>query len=178
MSVYPVPRHPDGRAPIISDSYGYSPKRGRLHAGSDMMYRRKVCGGASLPTRSKCYEMPRGTPALAFGAGVVLRSERIGTGDLVTIDHGGGLHSEYFHMRNRSVRVGQRVLAGEPVGTISYNPIGYQLSHLHFQIRKNGTRVDPAPYVAGAQVVDKPSSMIAKFMVTALFAWGAYHLLD
>jgi murein DD-endopeptidase MepM/ murein hydrolase activator NlpD len=143
------------------------------------MYRRKVCGGSNLPTQSRCYEVPHGTPALSYDAGVVLRSEQIGTGELVTIDHGGGLHSEYFHLRNRRVRVGQRVRAGQVVGDISYNPKSYQLSHLHFQIRKNGTRVDPAPYVAGAQVIDNPSwSFMTKLMLTGAIAWGAYNLLD
>lgn len=143
-----------------------------------MMYRRLVCGTANLPTQSKCYEMPDRTPAVAFRAGTVVRSDRVGTGDIVVIDHGSGLRSEYFHMRNRRVNVGQKVTAGQVLGDISYNPIGYQLSHLHFQIRKNGTPVDPAPYVAGAQVIDKPGlTFFGKLVVTGLFAWGAYRLL-
>lgn len=184
--VYPVPLHPDGRKPRISDSFGFSPKRGRLHAGSDIMYRKSPCTRTNLPTESKCYEMPNGTPALAMTSGKVIKAELQTKGHHIQIDHGtiGGanIQTQYFHLRNRLVKIGDTVRAGQPVGIIYHNISGYKLNHLHFQLRRNGTRIDPGPTIKRLPVIKAPGvgvgGFLAKAMVTALVAWGIYKLLD
>lgn len=155
MPIYPVPIL-KGVIPKISDSFGFSPKRGRLHAGSDIMYRRPQKGAMSLPVASPHYEMPHGVPALAFDSGVVTKAGQIGTGGRVEIDHGSGLSTKYFHLRDLGVQVGQRVGAGQRVGTIYHNPAGFKLNHLHFEVHKNGKQVDPAPFLRNAKMVDAP----------------------
>jgi murein DD-endopeptidase MepM/ murein hydrolase activator NlpD len=103
--------------------------------------------------------MPEGVPALAFDDGVVTKSSTIGTGGRVQIDHGGGLETKYFHMRNLRVKVGDRVKAGQPVGTISFNPVGFKLNHLHFETLRNGIQVDPEPIMRTGQMIAAPSEL-------------------
>lgn len=176
MPIFPVPIL-GGAAPTISDSYGYSPKRGRLHAGSDIMYRRASAGAVSLPAYSKNYYMPNGVQALAYDAGVVTRSGLTGTGGRVEIDHGGGLRSLYYHLSRLDVRAGDRVGAGKPVGIIGHNPTGYRLNHLHFEIHKNGRAVDPAPYLARGSVVNEPTDWLLAAGIALAAGYAAYKLL-
>jgi murein DD-endopeptidase MepM/ murein hydrolase activator NlpD len=157
MAVFPVPIL-KGVIPKISDSYGYSENRGRVHPGADIMYRRESKGTAQLPVFSPFYYMPTGVPALAYDAGRVTRAGMIGTGGRVEIDHGGGLKTKYYHLRSPKVRAGQTVKAGQPVGDIYHNVSGYRLNHLHFEMIKNGSKIDPAPYLANAQKVEAPST--------------------
>jgi murein DD-endopeptidase MepM/ murein hydrolase activator NlpD len=60
----------------------------------------------------------------------------------IVIDHGGGIHSMYFHLSRVSVKVGQVVERGETVG-LSGSSGRATGPHLHFGIRLNGERVDP-----------------------------------
>jgi murein DD-endopeptidase MepM/ murein hydrolase activator NlpD len=87
---------------------------------------------------------PLGTPVRTSGAGVVLRAgAEPGYGNLVVVDHGGGLETRYAHLASMSVAVGDRVAAGGAIGAVgstgrSTGP------HLHFEIRRDGKSVDPA----------------------------------
>jgi len=178
MPVFPVPIHA-GIRPTISDHFGFSATRGRLHAGSDVMFRRKEkdCAKANrtnLPTQSKCYEMPNGLPALAWDAGTVTRSGTINTGGRVEIDHGGGLSTKYFHLLNVRVREGQKVKAGDVVGTISFNPADFKLNHLHFEMLRNGKQVDPEPLIFSGRMVTAPGSTWIKIGVAAGIGYLAY----
>ena len=69
-------------------------------------------------------------------------------GNYVIIDHGGGVHTLYAHMLNGSLKVsaGQSVSAGQAIGNIGStgNVTG---PHLHFEVRINGNRVNPLPYL-------------------------------
>jgi murein DD-endopeptidase MepM/ murein hydrolase activator NlpD len=110
-------------------------------------------------------------PALAAADGVVTRSSRISTGQRVRIDHGRGLASAYMHMRNRRVQVGDRVRAGQPVGTVAFGD-KFKLNHLHFEAYRNGVPVDPEPLLRGARVVALPTSD-GKWLLAAVLAVGA-----
>ena len=171
MPIFPVPIL-NSRLPTVSDHFGFSATRNRLHAGSDIMYRRLEKGEFDLPVFSKLFEMPNGIPALAFDSGVVTKSGVIGTGGRVEIDHGGGLATKYFHLRNIRVREGDRVKAGQVVGTISHNPTGFKLNHLHFEVLKNAKQVDPEPFLKGAQMVEAPADQ-KKLLLTIAVVVGA-----
>jgi murein DD-endopeptidase MepM/ murein hydrolase activator NlpD len=157
VAVFPVPLL-DGQPPKVSDHYGYSSTRGRLHAGADLMYRRPKTGTPKLPTHSANYFMPDGVPALAFDSGTVSRAGTIGTGGRVEIDHGGGLSTKYYHLRDLRMKAGDRVSAGDVVGTVSHNPSGYKLNHLHFETLKNGQQVNPEPRVFQGKMVNPPQT--------------------
>lgn len=67
-------------------------------------------------------------------------------GMYVVIDHGDGYQSLYAHMSSVYVTVGQMVNQGDVIGLVGST--GWSTGpHLHFEIRKNGTRVDPLQYV-------------------------------
>lgn len=170
MSVFPVPLLA-GVAPRISDSYGFSPVRGRVHPGIDIMYPRPAKGAVSLPTQSPHYTMPDGVPALAWEAGTVTKASTIGTGGRVQIDHGNGLSTKYYHLKDLRVKVGDRVNAGHPIGTIWHNVAGYRLNHLHFEMLKNGEHIDPAAFLKLATVIPAPStasSFVVKLGVSVI----------
>jgi len=65
-----------------------------------------------------------------------------GYGNLVVIAHRAGMTSWYAHLSTISVRPGQCVVAGTPIGTVGStgNSTG---PHLHFELRLNGAPIDP-----------------------------------
>jgi murein DD-endopeptidase MepM/ murein hydrolase activator NlpD len=176
MPVFPVPILA-GAMPTISDRYGYSATRGRLHAGSDIMYRRPSAGAESLPVYAKNYYMPNGVPAMAYDDGRVTRADFIDTGGRVEIQHANGISSKYFHLSRMNVQPGQLVSAGDVVGTISHNPVGYALNHLHFEIHKGGNAVDPAPYLAAARLKDRPVNLLLMAALALAAGYAAYKFL-
>ena len=69
-----------------------------------------------------------------------------GYGNVVVVDHGGGLATTYNHLSSFSVSSGQSVGRGTPVGAVGCS--GYCTGpHLHFEVRVSGSPVDPMPYL-------------------------------
>ena len=69
-----------------------------------------------------------------------------GYGNKVMINHGNGVVTLYGHMSAVLCSVGQYVNAGDAIGRCgaSGNATG---PHLHFEVRINGSKVNPAPYI-------------------------------
>ncbi len=88
--------------------------------------------------------LPEGTPVRAISAGtVVLSGEQFFGGRSVVLDHGGGLFSLYYHLREAVVSVGQRVAKGDRIGAVGSTGRATG-PHLHFGVRAAGGRVDPS----------------------------------
>lgn len=173
--IYPVPRHPDGRAPKISSGYRTSDRP--THKGVDIMYRRVDSdggppNGGQLPSHSRRHFMPSGLPALCIAPGSVKISKEIGTGGYVVVDHGAGLTSQYMHLFNRRVAVGQSVRAGQVLGEIGFNPSGFKLIHLHFQLRQDGELLDPRGPLKAMSIIEAPASSRLWIGVAASVAVG------
>jgi murein DD-endopeptidase MepM/ murein hydrolase activator NlpD len=86
---------------------------------------------------------PHGAPIRAVREGtVVFADPHGGYGKLVVIMHKDGLTTHYGHCDTIDVKTGQRIRAGQVLGTVgsSGRVTG---PHLHFEIRKNGEPVDP-----------------------------------
>jgi murein DD-endopeptidase MepM/ murein hydrolase activator NlpD len=83
---------------------------------------------------------------LAAGSGTVILSSWYGAyGNAVIIDHGNGVSTLYGHMSSINAKVDQTVVAGQVIGYVGST--GYSTGpHLHFEIRINGSPVDPMPY--------------------------------
>ena len=118
----------------INSDYGW--RWGKLHAGIDL-------GMGNAPGTSL------GKSVIAVAQGTVLvASVHSSYGYYVIIDHGGGLQTLYAHCLANSLMVvpGQIVAAGEPIARVGST--GYSTGpHLHFEVRVNGNRVNPRPYL-------------------------------
>lgn len=88
-----------------------------------------------------------GTPVHAERSGVVrFAGERGGYGNLVILDHGGGLETRYAHCASLSVQAGDTVSEGETLGTVGST--GHSTGpHLHLEVRENGVATDPIHFV-------------------------------
>lgn len=73
-------------------------------------------------------------------------------GNGVRIDHGGGWATQYCHLQRNSVTVGRgaRVQAGDVLGLIGASGQA-DTPHLHFQVERDGTPVDPFTGAAAAR---------------------------
>jgi len=90
-----------------------------------------------------------GTPVHAMSNGVVvLAGEKSGYGYAVEIEHAFGWTTLYGHLSAVEVRAGQRVSAGMRLG-LSGNTGLSTGPHLHFELRRFGRSVDPAPLLGG-----------------------------
>jgi murein DD-endopeptidase MepM/ murein hydrolase activator NlpD len=111
--------------PVVS---GFGMRWGRLHEGID------IAAGM-------------GTPIWAAADGTVIYAGWLGGyGNLVVLDHGDGLATAYAHASAILVGVGQHVSQGETVSLVGStgNSSG---PHLHFEVRINGSAVDPLLYL-------------------------------
>lgn len=68
-------------------------------------------------------------------------------GNCVKIDHGNGYYTLYAHMKSGLlVKNGDTVKAGQRLGYMSDSGNAYG-AHLHFEVWKNGTRINPTEYL-------------------------------
>lgn len=125
--IWPIPGHTR-----ITSKFGMRthPITGlyRLHTGTDV--------GA-----------PIGTDFLAMASGIVVKAEyNLAYGNMVIIDHGGGVQTLYAHGSEIIAKIGQTIKQGEPV--LKVGSTGYSTGpHAHFEIRIDGNPVDPLNYV-------------------------------
>jgi murein DD-endopeptidase MepM/ murein hydrolase activator NlpD len=107
---------------------GYGWRWGRMHEGIDIT-------------------VSSGTPVVAAASGTVIYAGWLGGyGNLVVVDHGNGLSTAYAHNSGFAVGVGASVGQGQ---TIAYSGSTGNSSgpHVHFEVRVNGSAVDPLGYL-------------------------------
>lgn len=100
----------------------------RFHAGIDMA-------------------APSGTPVYATASGVILVAGPCGGyGQCVAIDHGSGVVSIYGHLSKVAVLPGRQITSGQELGLVGSTGVSTG-PHLHYEIRINGSPVNPRPYL-------------------------------
>lgn len=124
----------------------------RLHAGVDLAMQ------------------PHGGAVLSMGAGTVKSTGSGGAGgNIVVVDHGGGLVSKYLHLRSIDVRAGQRVAPGTRVG-IEGATGRVTGAHLHWEVWVDGRSVDPIAWAGEQGLVvdgDAPAVSAATEVISA-----------
>ena len=89
------------------------------------------------------FGVPTGTPVKACGSGkVVLAEDRVSTGWSIVIEHLPGLYSLYYHMDSLIAKEGDIVKQGDIIGKSGATGLATG-PHLHWEIRLNGTAVNP-----------------------------------
>ena len=115
------------------DKRTYNRTKHKRHAGIDMT--------ASI-----------GTPIRAMNDGIVaLSAEQWAPGQVIILNHGGGVFTKYIHLSRRDVQVGDRVTRGSQIA-LSGNTGGQKPPpHLHLTVLVNGAEVNPLQFLQVAQ---------------------------
>jgi murein DD-endopeptidase MepM/ murein hydrolase activator NlpD len=89
----------------------------------------------------------QGTTIAAAASGRIILAQYAGNcGNMITIDHGGGMATNYCHLSQIFVGVGQDVQRGQAIGAVGMTGDATG-PHLHFEVRINGRPVDPLGYL-------------------------------
>jgi hypothetical protein len=156
---WPLRQLRDGREPQITSRHAiHNPER-PSHRGVDMFYRyvasdppMRIGDGG----RTARWWIPVGTLAVASADGLVEIAGPSKTGWRVWLSHAGGLRTGYFHLRSLTVKAGEAVKAGSPIGIVGDSPAGYDAAHLHFEVYRGPIKkyptgtIDPERWLRGA----------------------------
>jgi murein hydrolase activator len=92
-------------------------------------------------------DAPVDAPVRAVHDGTVAFADQfLGYGLMVILDHGGKNHTLYAHLAETSVQPGQRVSAGDVVGTVGASSV--EGPGLYFELRSQGKPQDPLEWLA------------------------------
>jgi len=132
--------------PLLENYPAMWPVRGRVT--SNFGWRQNPMGGNTQERHiGMDIAIPIGTNIVATGGGVVTRATYAGAyGNLVVIDHGMGMETYYAHNDRLLVSVGERVTRGQVIA-LSGNTGFSTGPHLHYEVRINGTPVNPIDFV-------------------------------
>jgi murein DD-endopeptidase MepM/ murein hydrolase activator NlpD len=84
---------------------------------------------------------------LSVASGVVIwAANRAGYGNTVEIDHGNGYRTRYAHGDELAVKAGDHVTAGQVIALMGSTGRA-SAPHVHFEVLKDGARINPAHYV-------------------------------
>lgn len=90
---------------------------------------------------------PYGTKIVAAAKGKVTHSGWMGGyGNLIIITHENGIQTYYGHCSKLYAKVGEEVEAGDTIAAVGST--GFSTgNHLHFEIRRNGSQINPQKYL-------------------------------
>jgi len=143
LTTQPIPQ-------VLSSGYGWR--------DDPIRHTWKFHGGTDFPSDP-------GTPVDVAGDGVVAFAGRQnGYGNVVYVDHGGGVVTLYGHLRRIETKKGDTVAAGERIGQVGSTGRATG-PHLHFEVRLDGRPVDPvlAMHVADLERASPALGHLASF---------------
>lgn len=111
------------------------------------------------------FTAPTGTPVFATGDGKITevrgsKRSRVNFGLHLKIDHGYGYETLYGHLDAFNVKRGQKVKRGDIIGYVG-NTGGSTAPHLHYEVHRNGKKVNPAYYFFNDLTPQEYDRMIA-----------------
>lgn len=118
----------------ISSGFGYRmfQQKKRFHKGIDL-------------------KAPIGTPIYAPENALVLETGYTDKkGHYIILEHDEIYQTKYYHLSEISVKKGEAVLVGDPIGKTGNTGLS-TAPHLHYEVLKNGVEVDPAEYLQEQQ---------------------------
>lgn len=131
---FPLPGGEEGKQ--ANQQFGADRARGKgAHAGLDMI---KRSGDLAAPVA-------------AYKTGKVIESVSNGYNGYVTIDHGGGLKTRYYHT-SPSVNTGDIVYGGQQIANLYPDGKGGENTHLHFEVYRGGNAVNPSSSGLGQKI--------------------------
>ncbi len=109
------------------------------------------------------FTSPTGSPIHASGDGIVEKMEysKGGYGNEIVINHGFGYKSHYAHMSKFNSKVGKKVKRGEIIGYVGSTGKS-TAPHLHYEIIKNGNKIDPINFFFNDITPEQYEQMIEK----------------
>lgn len=123
--------------------------------------RNAPAAGASTFHKGIDYAPGCKSPIYATNAGEIINAgPATGFGNWIQIDHGGGVISTYGHMYANAikVKVGDTVKSGQQIAEVGSDGVSTGC-HLHFEIAKDGQKVDPLGFLQGMGLnIDAPQS--------------------
>jgi murein DD-endopeptidase MepM/ murein hydrolase activator NlpD len=97
------------------------------------------------------FRAPSGQPARATAGGKVISAGyEGGYGNMVEIDHGGGITTRFAHLSKIIAKKGQTIAKGDVVGNTG-NTGRSTGPHLHYEIRVNGRAIDPMNFIRAGE---------------------------
>lgn len=122
--------------------------------------------GASRNHKGIDIAAPIGTAVVSSREGRVTRATTgaSGYGTVIYVDHGNGIETRYAHLSKMNVKVGDTVKQGQVIGNVGNTGVGSG-PHLHFEIRRNGTAIDPSSEISGLSKGSRVSSSTKKVVI-------------
>lgn len=125
------------------------------HITSGFGHRVSPCSGCSSYHQGTDIGASCNSPIFAASTGeVVYASWFGGYGNMVEIDHGGGIHTRYGHIVNGGtlVHVGQVVGVGQQIARVGSTGASTGC-HLHFEVRINGSAINSVPFMRARGII-------------------------
>lgn len=130
-----------------------SPVKAAVRYTSGFGHRRDPKTGGRRMHNGSDFAGPAGTDIFATADGVVTHAGwQSGFGRLVTIRHDFGIETRYAHNSRIRVKKGQRVSRGDHISDMGSTGRTTG-THLHYEVRVNGTPVNPMIYIKAARNV-------------------------
>jgi len=107
---------------------------------------RRGSGGSGMHEGIDIKARPGEEIIAAASGSVAFAGRQRGYGNVVIVDHGGGISTLYAHLFYACVRAGESVGAGKRIGRAGKRGSATGV-HLHFELRRRGAALDPTPYL-------------------------------